>query len=89
MPFDGSYPVSFFPLACHVVHVDGVLDAVGVDEVAFGTLQVSDDNGYYLTDMRKIMFYKKLLRTENSIMLTLVNIARPVINSILPSIIMF
>ena len=36
----------------------------------------------YLIDMRKIMFYKKLLRTDNSIMLTLFNIARVGIDAI-------
>jgi exonuclease III len=36
----------------------------------------------YLTDMRKITFYKKLMRTDSSIMLTLFNIARAEINAI-------
>jgi len=36
----------------------------------------------YLIDMRKITFYKKLMRTENSIMLTLFNITRVKINAI-------
>lgn len=36
----------------------------------------------YLIDMRKITFYKKLMRTDNSIMLTLLRIARVEINAI-------
>jgi hypothetical protein len=36
----------------------------------------------YLIDMRKITFYKKLMRTDNSIMLTLFNSARVEINAI-------
>jgi len=36
----------------------------------------------YLIDMRKITFYMKLMRTDNSIMLTLFNIARVEINAI-------
>jgi hypothetical protein len=36
----------------------------------------------YFNDMRKLNFYKKLLRTLNSIMLTLLNVAHPEINAI-------
>ena len=36
----------------------------------------------YLIDMRKITFYKKLMRNDNSIMQTLFNIARVEINAI-------
>ena len=36
----------------------------------------------YLMDMRKITFYKKLMRSDNSIMLNLFNIARVEINAI-------
>ena len=36
----------------------------------------------YLADMRKITFYKKLLRSDNSVMLALLNIARNEVNAI-------
>ena len=36
----------------------------------------------YLVDMRKITFYKKLMRSDNSILLTLFNFARADINAI-------
>ena len=36
----------------------------------------------YLIDMRKITFYKKLILTDNSVMLTSFNIARVEINAI-------
>jgi len=43
---------------------------------------LNDSPSTYSIDVRKIKFYKKLMRTDNSIMLTLFSIAHAEINAI-------
>jgi len=41
-----THPISFFPFAGDVVHINGILNTVGMNEVFFSMLKISHTSVY-------------------------------------------